>query len=114
MRRGSLTLVVIGTVAIATAVASASPTVRAAERNHGCGHERWPVKTLTDAAGMSLDLTKPSVKTTVEELRRLKVPATWKKTAPRIAPIETTLYRVTALLMSMKREKDADIHAVDL
>jgi hypothetical protein len=104
---------VIGTVAIAAAVASASPTVRATESSHGCGHERWSVKTLMDSPGKSLDLTKQPVKTTVEELRRLKVPTTWTQSAPRIGPVEKTLYRVTALLMSMKREKDdSDIHLV--
>jgi hypothetical protein len=42
----------------------------------------------------------------------LKVPKTWSKSALRIPPIEASTYRVKALLMSMKREDDSDIHLV--
>lgn len=109
MRLLSVVTVAVLSLAVGIAVSSAYHRDASAE---GCGKERWQVKTLTDSAGKGLDLKQQSVKTTVEELRRLKVPTTWKESAPRIAPVETTLYRVTALLMSMKREKDSDIHLV--
>lgn len=76
-----------------------------------CGVERWPVKTLTDTATTDVDLADPKDRT-VEELRRLKVPKTWTKKAPRIPPVETSTYRVKVLLMSMKREDDSDVHLV--
>jgi hypothetical protein len=34
------------------------------------------------------------------------------KTSPRLPPVETTVYKAKALLMSMKREDDKDIHLV--
>jgi hypothetical protein len=40
------------------------------------------------------------------------VPASWSSKAPRLAPLETTTFRVSVLLMSMIREDDADIHLV--
>jgi hypothetical protein len=76
-----------------------------------CGKERWPVKTLTDPAAASVDLTHPSV-TTVEKLRRLRKPATLGNTTPRLPPVETQSYRVKVLLMSMIKEDDRDIHLV--
>lgn len=89
-----------------------------------CGKERWAVKTLTDTTtnpgAADVDVAHP-VTFTVEKLRRLndkgKVsngnpPKDLKKSTPRIAPVETTVYKVPALLMSMKREDDKDIHLV--
>jgi hypothetical protein len=95
-------------------VAVAAPTLGLA--SHGkatkatkCTMERWAVKTLTDPAASSVDLTHFTSKR-VEDLRRLTVPKTWTLTSPRIAPVEATSYRVSALLMSMIREDDSDIH----
>jgi hypothetical protein len=76
-----------------------------------CGTERWAVKTLTDPAAGSADLMHFTSKR-VEDLRRLTVPKAWTITSPRIAPVETTSYRVNAFLMSMIREDDSDIHLV--
>jgi hypothetical protein len=66
---------------------------------------------LTDDAAGSVNI-QDRVATTVEALRRRKVPASWSSRAPRIAPVETTTFHVSVLLMSMIREDDADIHLV--
>jgi hypothetical protein len=76
-----------------------------------CGSERWSVKTLTDAAASTVAFATSKSKT-VEALRHLKRPLTLKATTPRRAGTERTVYRVTALLMSMRREDDSDIHLV--
>jgi hypothetical protein len=100
-----MTLLVVGVVLVLGVSSHASNTVK-------CGHERWLVKTLTDTAAANVDLAHFTSKT-VEELRRLNVPKSWSNDSPRIAPVETTIYRVNALLMAMKREEtDSDIHLV--
>jgi hypothetical protein len=76
-----------------------------------CGSERWGVKTLTDVAAPMVRFA--SVKTTtVDRLRRLKAPTGLKGTTPRRLGAERTVYRVTALLMSMRKEDDSDLHVV--
>lgn len=96
-----------------------SPLTEAA-RSEQCGKERWAVKTLTDPAAGSVDFAQPKA-VTVEDLRHLngkgkssngKPPKDVKKSTPRLPPVEMTVYTVTALLMSMKREEDKDIHLV--
>lgn len=69
------------------------------------------MKTLQDAAASTVDLTQARA-TTVRALRRLKVPNAWSIDTPRLDSVETTVYRVDALLRSMKREDDSDIHLV--
>jgi hypothetical protein len=76
-----------------------------------CGEERWKIKTLTDPSARAISLTTVR-KTTIEALRRLKAPTVLGKATPRIAPTETTVFQVDALLMSMKLEGDDDIHTV--
>jgi hypothetical protein len=105
---------------VAAALFAFSPSTRGA-RSDECGEERWDVKTLTDTPEASaVDLAHWKT-TTIEKLRRLneqgkrssgQPPKDLKKTTPRMPPVETTVYSVTALLMSMKREKDKDIHLV--
>lgn len=92
---------------VAATVGHSQPSLAAA-----CGKERWSVKTLTDPAAGSVDLMHPSTKMSIERLRRLTKPAELKSTTPRLAPVETHSYRVKALLMSMIREDDSDIHLV--
>ena len=72
-----------------------------------CGVERWAVKTGTDAAARSVDLTPRD--TTVAALSALPAPA---EPGPRVAPAETTVYRVHALLTDYKAENDSDDHLV--
>jgi hypothetical protein len=76
-----------------------------------CGSERWTVKTLTDAAASKVAFAAQKPKS-VEGLRHLKPPRVLKATTSRKAGVERTVYRVTALLMSMRREDDSDIHLV--
>jgi hypothetical protein len=76
-----------------------------------CGTERWAVKTLIDPAASKVVYRKPKQRT-VEDLRRLKAPSELRPTTPRGARTERTVYRITALLMSMRREDDSDIHLV--
>jgi hypothetical protein len=69
------------------------------------------VKTLTDAAAPMVRFD--SVKTTtVDRLRRLKAPTALRATTPRRSGAERNVYRVTALLMSMRTEDDSDVHLV--
>ena len=105
--------------ALAGIVALFSPSTQGA-KSDACGVERWDVKTLTDTAAASIDFAHPKTKN-VEPLRRLnengnpssgKPPKDLKKTTQRIPPVETTVYSVKALLMSMRREDDKDIHLV--
>jgi hypothetical protein len=76
-----------------------------------CGSERWTVKTLTDTAApmVRFDRMKTS---TVNRLRGLKAPTALKASTPRRVGAERTVYRVTALLMSMRKEDDSDLHLV--
>jgi len=76
-----------------------------------CGIERWPVKSLTDAIASRIQLGKVKTKT-VEDLRRLKAPKGLRGTTARGRGTERTVFRITALLTSMKREADSDIHLV--
>jgi hypothetical protein len=111
---------VVVAVAIAAVAASASPS-REGASSKSCGEERWKVKTLTDAAeAAAVDVSHPKT-TKVETLRHLnakgkvsngKPPKDLKKTTPRMPPVETTVYTVKAVLMSMRKEKDKDIHLV--
>lgn len=97
---------------IAAAVGSAQPAAADAGVQP-CGKERWAVKTLTDGSDAAkVDLTHPETMITVEDLRRLSRPKSWGIKSPRLSPVETTTYRVKALLMSMTREDDSDIHLV--
>src|SRR5205814_1301344 len=48
----------------------------------------------------------------IEALRRLKMPAALKSTTTRRRGTERTVYRVKAVLVSMRREDDSDIHLV--
>lgn len=109
--------------AFAGIVALASPSTQGAKAD-ACGEERWGVKTLTDTGtnpdSTDVDFAHPQT-TKVETLRHLndkgkvsngKPPKNLKEDTPRVAPVETTIYKVEALLMSMRREKDRDMHVV--
>jgi hypothetical protein len=76
-----------------------------------CGSERWGVKTLTDEAASKVRFG--SVKSTsVKRLRLLKAPLVLKATTSRGAGAERTVYSTTAVLQSMRKEDDSDIHLV--
>ena len=76
-----------------------------------CGSERWSVKTLTDTAASKVAFATLKSRT-VEKLRHLKPPSPLKPSTPRKAGTERSVYRVTARLLSMRKEDDSDIHLV--
>ena len=103
----------VAAVSLAVGVYGRAPQARTTSSSlvTQCGSERWGVKTLTDTAAplVRFEAVKAS---TVDRLRRLKTPSVLKATTPRRAGAERTVYRVTALLMSMRKEDDSDLHLV--
>ncbi len=85
-------------------------TVRLQSSTGSCGVERWPVKTGTDAdaAKITLQSTTP---TTIADLAARPAPATLPQNN-RVAPTETTVFRVSATLTQYKLENDSDYHLV--
>jgi hypothetical protein len=74
----------------------------------GCGVERWPVKTGTDADRSKVKTTT-TVETTISYLRSRPKPSN----SNRIATLELTCSRATsATLTRYKIEADGDIHLV--
>jgi hypothetical protein len=73
-----------------------------------CGVERWAVKTDADAGKIDLQSTTP---TTIASLRALKAPSSLPANN-RVAPTETTVFRVQATLTEYKLEDDSDYHMV--
>ena len=76
-----------------------------------CGTERWSVKTLTDAAASKVAFVTSKARS-VEALRHLKAPSILKASTPRGRGTERSVYRVTARLLTMRREDDSDVHLV--
>jgi hypothetical protein len=74
-----------------------------------CGTERWTVKTGTDDDRDLVGTVPRDV--TIRFLRRLATPASKPQTA-RVAPAETTVYRLHARLQQYVREDDGDYHLV--
>jgi hypothetical protein len=75
-----------------------------------CGTERWPVKTGTDADVGAIDTVNAQA-TTIEALTALPEPSV-KPQDRRVAPVETTVYEVSATLTEFLTEKDSDHHLV--
>jgi hypothetical protein len=71
----------------------------------GCGIERWSVKTLTDPGANAVKLTP--IDSTVAKLIAFPAPI---NPTDRVAPIETTTYRIKVTMDSFKAEADSDIH----
>ena len=74
-----------------------------------CGTERWTVKTMTDDDRH--DIAAGVRDTTVRALRHRPTPTARPSTA-RVAPTETTTFRVHARLREYVREADGDYHLV--
>lgn len=74
-----------------------------------CGVERWAVKTGTDPGAKSVDLGQVT-DTSVDELAGAAPPSAVP--ADRDGPVETTVYRIHALLAEYKQEDDSDWHLV--
>jgi hypothetical protein len=71
----------------------------------GCGIERWAVKTLTDP-GASRVNHRPKA-SSIAALTALPAPI---DPTDRIAPTETTVWRITVTMTAFKEEDDSDIH----
>lgn len=72
----------------------------------GCGVERWAVKTLTDPGATRIALTPEA--STVGTLGSIAPP---RDPTDRVAPTETTVFRLTDVRMTaFKQEADSDIH----
>jgi hypothetical protein len=102
---------VVGALLVAAALAAAllaggGPSAAPAAAGR-CGVERWAVKTLTDPRARLVSLVPR--RTSVDRLRALPAPAVLLL---RIAGVETTTWRVRALLLAAKVEADRDIHLV--
>jgi len=74
-----------------------------------CGTQRWSVKTLSDADRDKVHFAPSEV--TVGWLASQKPPAHLLANR-RAAPIETQTYKIRALLVGYKLEKDEDFHVV--
>jgi hypothetical protein len=89
-----------------TVVTSSAPSRGEAEPSIRCGKERWDIKTGTDPAAITVD--QSAVKhTTIARMVALKAPS---RATARVAPVETTVYQLTATLTSFKIEDDSDDH----
>jgi hypothetical protein len=75
----------------------------------GCGVERWPVKTGTDADRGKVSNTVHS--TSINSLASRPRPAHYP-TNNRIPPAELHVWQVTARVTQYKEEADSDIHLV--
>jgi hypothetical protein len=74
-----------------------------------CGVQRWAVKTLGDPDRKAVD-PRP-VDTTIEALAAIPRPE-HVPSDRRVAPHETTIYRVRAYLAELDEESDGDLHLV--
>lgn len=112
-RAAALAALLAGFVPVAAHAGSGGDTdhERTTERNGAaCGVERWNVKTGLDPDARLVDL-RHVVPTTILRLRALTPPTALPADA-RIRPVETTVYRVDALLLRYKEEQDSDYHLV--
>lgn len=117
MHRNFRTAVLLIAVAL-TLVACSTTTVTAPHHAadsghtvHGCGVERWAVKTGTDPAASQVNMMPKD--TTVAALGALPVPAGFSQDASRlVGSAEMQVWRVSATLVSFKEEADSDYHLV--
>jgi hypothetical protein len=103
---GCTTATTAGHLAPSVTTPAASPPSAAQH----CGLERWSVKTGTDADAAKVDLHTVQP-TTIAHLAGLPAPAVLPQ-ASRVAPVEMTVYQVTATLREYKIEADSDVHMV--
>ena len=76
-----------------------------------CGVERWAVKTGTDPAASQVNLSDVH-DSTLAAMDAIPVPAGFGQDAPRLPPVEETVYRLSATLTGYKMEADSDYHLV--
>ena len=75
----------------------------------GCGVERWPVKTGSDADRGKVSTS--AITTTIASLRSRTKPSSYPNNN-RIAPVELHTWLLTATVTQYKEEADSDIHLV--
>ena len=75
-----------------------------------CGHDRWPVKTLTDEDRARVD-SHPT-DSSVAKLAAIPIHEIPYPQNRRIEPEELRVYRVRARLLEVRRERDSDLHLV--
>jgi hypothetical protein len=75
-----------------------------------CGVELWATKTLRDPGAHAINFTLHD--TTVAWLDHQHAPADPDAVGHRIAPVETTLWRVRVQLVGYRIEEDGDYHLV--
>ena len=121
----SLTLAAVAAAALAlgacsssssTVTGTAPPAVEATSAGPAtaphCGVERWAVKTGTDPAASSVDLSRIT-DTSVAALGALPIPSGWSQDAGRLPnSAEDQVWRVHAILVKYKMEADSDYHLV--
>jgi hypothetical protein len=112
LRAGALLAVSALAAAVALVIAAANGS--AAQLSHGCGHDRWPVKTLADPDRALVDLHASPIR--VQDLVQLEAPERVRGTLPRqtgFNGIELQTFRIRALLVGWKISRDdKDIHLV--
>lgn len=107
MRFTRITGVLCGAALAAGAAVLSSVTPSAACGVH-CGTYRWAIKTIAPATVPS---SWANATETVDKLNAIPRPSPNPgKTAPRTAPVETTMYKVTACLFGITGQKDQDYH----
>ena len=74
-----------------------------------CGKERWEVKTLSDADSRGVNFSPQEA--TVAWLASQPAPGRLLSDR-RLAPLETQVFRVPAILVGLKEEDDGDLHLV--
>ena len=94
----------------ARSVVGRALTVEQVHRVPRCGTDRWPVKTLTDRDRTRVDTV--AVRSTVKELGSIPIPNIPYPRDRRIAPLEVTTYRVTAVIAQISVQDDGDWHLV--
>lgn len=100
---GSGSLLVSGSAA----GAAQNPLARAADSAAGCSGYRWPVKTLSDPAAQSVNLTPKD--TTIAALQSF--PA--HRGGPRIGGIETQTWKLSNVrLTGYRYQADGDVHLI--
>jgi hypothetical protein len=89
---------------------SSAPPAPTPPTGPACGVERWPVKTLTDAAAIRIDLSSV-IPTTVAALNRLP-PRCSDLPEARTFAEEFRVYALVGVVQFTRDESDRDVHVV--
>ena len=101
-------LVVLATVTLLSALATATVSARRAENDHGCNARLKGLKTVSDPQQKLVNLHPKT--TTVAAINALAQPHPTPKT--RSTPFSRRVWRVWAQITEFKLEGDSDIHVV--